>query len=232
MSAVDVDSIRAAHIGKTIQLMGIVSEISENKIGISSSVYCCQYCGCSYTVQNEVPHGMPTKPRKCSDETGCGRANPGFEFDEAQSTFIDFSVIELRSTLGERYQDRFELVVTGMETDHIFIGSEVICEAQIRSNEAKGHMIIPYGLSDNVNVTEHSAMIHDFQAGMSLSARAVGQKVIRDICGERGNAHVTEIYNKAASRNVPDTTVDEILAKMLLTGELFSPRNDEYSFAR
>ncbi|HIM13045.1 MAG: hypothetical protein CXX69_00495 [Candidatus Thalassarchaeum betae] len=65
------------------------------------------------------------------------------------------------------------------------------------------------------------------------SANAVVRQVIRDICAERdGIAHVTEIYNRAASRNVPDTNVDEVLSRMRMSGELFSPRNDEYSFAR
>ena len=65
------------------------------------------------------------------------------------------------------------------------------------------------------------------------NANAVVRQLVRDICVERdGKAHLDEIYSRATSINVTETTVDEVLSRMRMSGELFSPRNDEYSFAR
>ena len=65
------------------------------------------------------------------------------------------------------------------------------------------------------------------------NANAVVRQFVRDICAERdGKANLDEIYSRAASTNIPETTVDEVLSRMRMSGELFSPRNDEYSFAR
>ena len=59
------------------------------------------------------------------------------------------------------------------------------------------------------------------------------RQLVRDICVERdGKAHLDEIYNRAASINVTEPTVEEVLSRMRMSGELFSPTNDVYSFAR
>ena len=65
------------------------------------------------------------------------------------------------------------------------------------------------------------------------NANAVVRQFVRDICAERdGKANLDEIYSRAASTNIPETTVDEVLSRMRMSGELFSPTNDVYSFAR
>jgi len=65
------------------------------------------------------------------------------------------------------------------------------------------------------------------------NANAVVRQLVRDICVERdGKANLDEIYSRAASTNIPETTVDEVLSRMRMSGELFSPTNDVYSFAR
>jgi DNA replicative helicase MCM subunit Mcm2 (Cdc46/Mcm family) len=73
-------------------------------------------------------------------------------------------------------------------------------------------------------------------SGVSASARttnALVRSIIRDICSEGdGTANLTEIYNRASVRKVPDTTVDDVLSHLRMSGEVFSPRNDVYQFAR
>ena len=239
MSPVDVDSIRAGHIGETIQLRGVVSDVGENMIAISSATYCCSKCLSSFTVQNEVPYGKAKKPRKCSDETGCGSINPGFNLDEDQSTFTDFRKIQLYSTLGGRGMSMLELVITDMGTS-INLNDVIVCEAQIRPNVTKEHLVTPYAFSDNINVeSEPMAEIEDeseLYSGVSIRGRTDNtllRSIMRDICSEGdGTANLTEIYNRASVRKVPETTVDDVLSHLRMSGEVFSPRNDVYQFAR
>jgi len=76
----------------------------------------------------------------------------------------------------------------------------------------------------------------ELYSGVSASARttnAIVRSIIRDICSEGdGTANLTEIYNRASVRKVPETTVDDVLSHLRMSGEVFSPRNDVYQFAR
>ena len=76
----------------------------------------------------------------------------------------------------------------------------------------------------------------ELYSGISATARSNNttiRNIVRDICHSGdGTANVTDIYNAASARKIPDTTVDDVLQRMLVSGELFSPRNDIYSFAR
>ena len=229
MSAVDVEDIRASHIGETIQLRGTVSSISANMIGISSAFYCCSKCGCSYTVQNEVPYGKPTKPLKCSVEAGCGATKSNLELIENQSTFVDFRIIHLIPYSGAMGAEPVELVVTNMETS-IEHGTGVISEAQIRSKEIKGHLVIPYGFADDIELIP---MRSGVESQISDSNASLVRKICNNICAEGdGKAPLNHIYREAANANVSECVVDEVLSQMRMTGELFSPTNDVYSFAR
>ena len=229
MSPVDVDSIRAGHIGETIQLRGVVSDVGENMIAISSATYCCSKCLSSFTVQNEVPYGKATKPRKCSDETGCGSPNPGFNLDEDQSTFTDFRKIQLYSTLGERGMSMLELVTTDMGTS-MDMNDVIVCEAQIRPNVTKEHLVTPYAFSDNINVESE---LPSERSASSRAIETVVRSILREVCSEGdGTAHITDIYNRASVRKLSETTVDDVLTHLRMCGEVFSPRNDVYSFSR
>lgn len=76
----------------------------------------------------------------------------------------------------------------------------------------------------------------ELYSGISATARSNNttiRNIVRDICHSGdGTASVTDIYNAASARKIPETTVDDVLQRMLVSGELFSPRNDIYSFAR
>ena len=76
----------------------------------------------------------------------------------------------------------------------------------------------------------------ELHSGISASARAtntVVRSILREICSEGdGTAHITDIYNRASVRKLPETTVDDVLAHLRMSGEVFSPRNEVYSFTR
>ena len=76
----------------------------------------------------------------------------------------------------------------------------------------------------------------ELHSGISASARTtntIGRSILRDICSEGdGTANITEIYNRASVRKIPETTVDNVLSHLRISGEVFSPRNDVYQFAR
>ncbi len=76
----------------------------------------------------------------------------------------------------------------------------------------------------------------ELYSGVSATARSNNttiRNIIREICHSGdGTANITDIYNSASSRKITETTVDDVLQRMLMSGELFSPRNDFYSFAR
>ena len=76
----------------------------------------------------------------------------------------------------------------------------------------------------------------ELYSGVSAAARSNNttiRNIVRDVCrtGD-GTANITEIYNAASARKIPDTAVDDVIQRMLVSGELFSPRNDIYQFAR
>ena len=120
-------------------------------------------------------------------------------------------------------------------------------EALIRLTEAHARMHLrEVATADDAEVAlavfrhwrEESGIEDESELYSGVSARvrnanAVVRQLVRDICVERdGKAHLDEIYSRAASTNIPETTVDEVLSRMRMSGELFSPTNDVYSFAR
>jgi len=75
----------------------------------------------------------------------------------------------------------------------------------------------------------------ELMSGVSVSQRNAGnvvRTVLRELCTDKGVAELNNILNRCDNRGVKDHQVEEVLSKMLQSGELFSPRTDEYSFAR
>tara|TARA_B100001175_G_scaffold317799_1_gene336550 strand:+ start:2478 stop:4637 length:2160 start_codon:yes stop_codon:yes gene_type:complete len=77
----------------------------------------------------------------------------------------------------------------------------------------------------------------ELYSGVSAKQRNSNQvvrQIVRDLCrGDgMGQAKLADIYNGCMDRGVPSSAVDGILQKMRISGELFSPRDEIYSFAR
>ncbi len=75
----------------------------------------------------------------------------------------------------------------------------------------------------------------ELHSGVSVRVRSNNstiRQMIREICSERGGiAERTQIYNSAISRGITESEVDNVISRMLTSGELFSPRMDHFSFA-
>ncbi len=75
----------------------------------------------------------------------------------------------------------------------------------------------------------------ELHSGVSVRARSnnsVIMNMVRDICSEKGEADLTEIYNLALPRKISETEVDRVVSKMLQTGELYEASTDTYRFTR
>ena len=64
------------------------------------------------------------------------------------------------------------------------------------------------------------------------SNNSVIMNMVRDICSEKGEAELTEIYNLALPRKISENEVDRVVSKMLQTGELYEASTDTYRFTR
>ena len=75
----------------------------------------------------------------------------------------------------------------------------------------------------------------ELHSGVSVKARSnnsVIMNMVRDICSEKGEAELTEIYNLALPRKISENEVDRVVSKMLQTGELYEASTDTYRFTR
>ncbi len=75
----------------------------------------------------------------------------------------------------------------------------------------------------------------EIYSGVTSSTRRANttiRTIIRDMVNEKGHADRLDIYNLALPKNIPENVVDEIISKMLTSGELYSPRLDRFEYVR
>ena len=75
----------------------------------------------------------------------------------------------------------------------------------------------------------------ELHSGVSVSARSNNSSImnmVREICSEKGEAELTEIYNLALPRKISENEVDRVISKMLQSGELYEASTDKYRFTR
>jgi replicative DNA helicase Mcm len=99
------------------------------------------------------------------------------------------------------------------------------------SEDAKVAIAVYQHWREESNIEDESALFSSVPTVERTSPRVV-REIVRDICSERTVAKLHEIYSRASVHKITERMVDEALSKMRMNGELFSPRNDEYSFAR
>ena len=56
--------------------------------------------------------------------------------------------------------------------------------------------------------------------------------IVRDLCSEKGEADLVEIYNLSLPRKISEDEVNRVVSKMLQNGELFESSTDKYRLAR
>ena len=84
---------------------------------------------------------------------------------------------------------------------------------------------------DEGNVQDDS----ELYSGVSVSQRQAPpriRQIIRDLCEKKGVATLDEILNLSNDMNIQGYQVEEVISKMLTSGELYEVRTNEYSFAR
>ena len=75
----------------------------------------------------------------------------------------------------------------------------------------------------------------EIHSGVSPRVRVNNRAImnmIRDICSEKGEATLVDIYNMAISKKITENEVDRVLSKMIEGGQLFEPRTETYRFPR
>jgi replicative DNA helicase Mcm len=75
----------------------------------------------------------------------------------------------------------------------------------------------------------------ELHSGVPVRARSNNSAImnmVRDICSEKGEADLTEIYNLALPRKISESEVDRVIGKMLQTGELYEASTDTFRFTR
>jgi len=162
--------------------------------------------------------------------------------NDAKSMILDYYTQERQSFSAE---DQFNAGQTNDEG--VIPVTARALEALIRLTEAHARMHLRQEANaDDAKVAlavfkhwrEESGIEDESELYSGVSARvrnanSVVRSIIREICSEgNGTANITEIYNRASVRRITETTVDETISRMSISGELFQPRNNEYSFAR
>jgi len=119
-------------------------------------------------------------------------------------------------------------------------------EALIRLTEAHARMHLQeVATVENANVAlavfrhwrEESGIEDESElhSGVSVRARSNNSAImnmVRDLCSEKGEADLVEIYNLALPRKISEDKVNRVISKMLQNGELFESSTDKYRFAR
>jgi replicative DNA helicase Mcm len=75
----------------------------------------------------------------------------------------------------------------------------------------------------------------EIHSGVAPRARVNNNAImnmVRDICSEKGEAELAEIYNLALPSKISENEVDRVVSKMLQTGELYEASTDTYRFTR
>ena len=84
---------------------------------------------------------------------------------------------------------------------------------------------------DEGNVQDDSELysgvtVHQRQAPSRI------RQIIRNLCETKGVASMDEILNHCQELNIEYYQVEQVISKMLTSGELFEAKTNEYSFAR
>ena len=99
------------------------------------------------------------------------------------------------------------------------------------ADDAKMSIAVFRHWREEAGIEDESELI----SGVSVQQRNAAQVIrvtLRDIISERGVASMNDLLYRTASKGITEYQVEDMISKMLQSGELFSPRNDEYSFAR
>jgi len=162
--------------------------------------------------------------------------------DEAKTAILDYYTNE-RQSFGR--EDQFQSDQSDRES--IIPITARALEALIRLTESHARMHLrDVATADDAKVAlavfkhwrEESGIEDESElhSGVSVRVRSNNSTVrqmVRDVCSQHGGvAERSQIYNLAMDKGISEHEVDSVLSKMLTSGELWSPRIDQFSFVR
>ena len=156
---------------------------------------------------------------------------------DAKAMILDYYTKE-RQSFGrdeQQYAETEVIPITPRALEGLIRLTEAHARMHLReiatADDAKMAMAIFRHWREEAGIEDESELM----SGVSVSQRNAGnvvRAVLRELCTDKGVAELTNILNRCENRGVKNFQVEEVLSKMLQSGELFSPRIDEYSFAR
>ena len=156
---------------------------------------------------------------------------------DAKALILDYYTKE-RQSFGrdeQQYAETEVIPITPRALEGLIRLTEAHARMHLReiatADDAKMAMAIFRHWREEAGIEDESELM----SGVSVSQRNAGnvvRAVLRELCTDKGVAELTNILNRCENRGVKNFQVEEVLSKMLQSGELFSPRIDEYSFAR
>ena len=156
---------------------------------------------------------------------------------DAKAMILDYYTKE-RQSFGrdeQQYAETEVIPITPRALEGLIRLTEAHARMHLReiatADDAKMAMAIFRHWREEAGIEDESELM----SGVSVSQRNAGnvvRAVLRDLCTDKGVAELTNILNRCENRGVKNFQVEEVLSNMLQSGELFSPRIEEYSFAR
>ena len=156
---------------------------------------------------------------------------------DAKALILDYYTKE-RQSFGrdeQQYAETEVIPITPRALEGLIRLTEAHARMHLReiatADDAKMAMAIFRHWREEAGIEDESELM----SGVSVSLRYAGnvvRAVLRDLCTDKGVAELTNILNRCENRGVKNFQVEEVLSNMLQSGELFSPRIEEYSFAR
>ena len=164
--------------------------------------------------------------------------------DEAKNAILKYYTEE-RQSFGREDQSASQYESDQGKDTIIPITARAL-EALIRLTEAHARMHLQeVATVENANVAlavfrhwrEESGIEDESElhSGVSVRARSNNSaimNIVRDLCSEKGEADLVEIYNLSLPRKISEDEVNRVVSKMLQNGELFESSTDKYRFAR
>tara|TARA_B100000745_G_scaffold263684_1_gene188160 strand:- start:551 stop:2182 length:1632 start_codon:yes stop_codon:yes gene_type:complete len=163
--------------------------------------------------------------------------------DDAKAMILDYYTQERQSFSSEdanfdanRSNDEGIIPVTARALEALIRLTEAHARMHLRqeanADDAKVALAVFRHWREESAIEDESELYSGVSAKVR-NANTMVRSIIREICSEGdGTAQITEIYNRASVRRIAENTVDDTISRMSISGEVFSPRNDVYQFAR
>lgn len=156
--------------------------------------------------------------------------------DDAKALILEYYTNERQSfNRDDQYGEVDVIPITPRALEALIRLTEAHARMFLRevanADDAKMSIAVFRHWREEAGIEDESELI----SGVSVQQRNAAQVIrvtLRDIISERGVASMNDLLNRTASKGITEYQVEDMISKMLQSGELFSPRNDEYSFAR